>query len=91
MDTREIQQALTTLIDFFEAGNSESDAAAKKVLVVDLNYEDFWRPEIERFRQSVDWTGLRGPEAELLANRLREAADLIVGEKFADNNGPLAK
>ena len=90
MDTKEIHQALTTLIDYFEAGNTESDAAAKAVLVADLNYDDYWRPEIERFRQSVDWTGLRGPEAELLANRLRQAAELIAGKNFADNNEPLA-
>ncbi len=81
MDAREIHQALTTLIDYFEAGNSESDTAAKAVLIADSSYDDYWQPEIEKFRKSADWTGLRGPEAELLASRLRQAAALIAGEK----------
>lgn len=81
MDARETHQALTALIDYFEAGNSESDAAAKAILSADSSYDDYWQPKIERFRKSVDWTGLRGPEAELLANLLRQAASLIVDEK----------
>jgi hypothetical protein len=81
MDVREIHQVLATLIDYFEAGNSESDAAAKAVLIADSNYDDYWQPEIERFRKSADWTGLRGPEAELLASRLRQAVALIADEK----------
>jgi hypothetical protein len=81
VDTREIQRVLTALIDYFEAGNDESDAAAKAVLVADSEYREYWGPEIERFQKSIEWTGLRGPEAEMLAGRLRLAADLIAGEK----------
>ena len=81
MDAREIQRALATLIDFFETGNNESDAAAKAVLVSDSNYDEYWCHEVEKFRKSVDWTGLRGPEAEILVSRLRQAAELIAVEK----------
>ena len=79
MNTREIERVLTTLIDYFEAGNPESDAAAKAILAADGEYDEYWRAEIERFRQSVLWTGLRGPEAELLADRLRLILTLIGG------------
>lgn len=77
MESREIQRVLATLIDYFEAGNPESDAAAKAILAADGEYDEYWRAEIERFRQSVAWTGLRGPEAELLADRLRLILSLI--------------
>jgi hypothetical protein len=81
VEAREIQRALTTLIDFFETGNNESDAAAKAVLASDSNYEEYWSPEIEKFQKSIEWTGLRGPEAEILVSRLRQAAQLIGVEK----------
>jgi len=81
VEAREIQRTLTTLIDFFETGNNESDAAAKAVLTSDNNYDEYWRPEIEKFQKSIDWTGLRGPEAEILVSRLRQAAELIAVEK----------
>lgn len=81
MDTREIQRVLATLIDYFEAGNRESDAAAKAVFAADSEFDGYWRAEIERFQQSVEWTGLRGPEAEILAVRLRQAAGLVAGEQ----------
>ena len=81
MDTEEILQTLTALIDYFEAGNTESDAAAKAVLTADSTFNEYWWPEIERFRKSSEWTGLRGPEAEMLAGRLRQAAALITGAK----------
>ncbi len=78
-ETKKIQRVLNTLIDYFEAGNPESDAAAKAILVADSEYEDYWRPEIEKFQCGVEWTGLRGPEAELLSGRLRRAAQLVTG------------
>jgi len=77
MDTGKIDQALITLIDYFEAGNSESDQVAKAILVADSTYDKYWHPEIKRFQKSCDWTGLRSPEAELLAGLLRQATELI--------------
>ncbi len=81
MDAPNIQQVLMTLIDYFETGNAETDAAAKAVLATDSKYDEYWLPEIEKFQKSVEWTGLRGPEAELLACGLRKAAGLIAAKK----------
>ena len=81
MDTREIERVLNTMIDYFEAGNPESDAAAKAILAADGEYEEYWQAEIEKFRRSVEWTGLRGPEAEILAGRLRQVAEMVAGGK----------
>lgn len=76
MESQKIQRLLTTLIEYFEAGNPESDAAAQAVLAADGD-DGYWRAEVESFRQSAEWTGLRGPEAELLAGGLRQAAQLL--------------
>ena len=76
-----MDQVLTTLIDYFEAGNTESDAAAKAVLVANSGYDDYWLPEIEKFQKSVEWSGLRGPEAEMLVRGLRQAAEFIAATK----------
>lgn len=80
MDIKAMQRGLTALIEYFEAGNPDSDAAAKAVLAADGDQE-YWRAEIEEFRQSVEWTGLRGPEAEILASRLRQAEQLLSRHK----------
>jgi hypothetical protein len=80
MDIMEIQRVLATLVDYFESGNSESDAAAKNILASSGEFDEYWQAEIERFQRSVEWTGLRGQEAEILATRLRQAAGLIAGE-----------
>lgn len=77
MDITEIQRVLATLIDYFESGSRESDAAAKKILASSGEFDEYWQAEIERFQRSVEWTGLRGQEAEILAIRLRQAASLI--------------
>jgi len=77
MTTRKIQQALNTLVEYFEAGNSESDASAKAILLADSRYDEYWHSEIDKLQKSYDWTGLRGPEAELLAGLLRQATELI--------------
>lgn len=76
MDISEIHRVLTTLIEYFEAGNRESDAAAKAFFAADGD-EAYWMAELDRFKRSGEWTGLRGPEAELLAVCLRRAAELI--------------
>jgi hypothetical protein len=78
VDKRDEQRLLTALIDYFESGTREADAAAKAVLAADGDFDTYWRAEIERFQKSVLWTGLRGPEAELLATGLRQAAGLVV-------------
>lgn len=69
MKDSEVQQALQTLITFFESGTKEADEMAKIIL---LSEADYWQEVIERFQASIDWTGIRAPEAELLVLALRE-------------------
>lgn len=69
MENSEVQQALQTLITFFESGTKEADEIAKVIL---LSEADYWQEVIERFQTSIDWTGIRAPEAELLVQALRE-------------------
>jgi hypothetical protein len=73
MERSEIQRVLESLITYFETGTKETDAAAKAIIAYDA---DYWREAIERFQQGTEWTGIRAPEAEMLASALREASDL---------------
>jgi hypothetical protein len=73
MNRIEVQQALQTLISYFETGNQETDAAAKAIVASDA---DNRQEAIERFRNSTEWTGIRAPEAEMLALALREASEV---------------
>jgi hypothetical protein len=68
------RQALQTLINYFETGTRESDAVAKAVLATESEY---WQQETEHFQKSTEWTGIRAPEAELLAVALREVNRLL--------------
>ena len=74
VERRKVQQTLQTLIAYFETGTKESDAVAKAILATDL---DYWQQETEQFQKSTDWTGLRAPEAEILALALREVNMLL--------------
>lgn len=71
MERNDSLRVLETLIDFFEAGNKQTDAVAKEILESDIEYKTKWAAEIERFKNSSGWTGLRSPEAELVAMALR--------------------
>lgn len=66
------QRLLDALITFFETGIAETDAAAKAILQADADYHEYWQVEIEHFQKSVEWTGIRSPEAELLAAGLED-------------------
>lgn len=72
MDKKISEKALQALIDFFEAGNNESDTAAKSILDADYANKDYWRQEILHLRMGTLWSGLRAPEAELLVMALHE-------------------
>lgn len=71
MNSRDVQHALQTLITFFETGTKEADAVAKAILASEAEY---WQEVIERFQNSTEWTGIRAPEAEMLALALREVS-----------------
>lgn len=68
---------LQAMIDYFEAGNQETDAAAKAIIESDFESTPTWEAETDRLREGVDWTGLRGPEAELVARALRDIQALL--------------
>ncbi len=71
MDERTALHLLQAMIDYFEAGNQESDGAAKAILETDFEYRDRWRAEIKGLLAGVEWTGLRAPEADIVAAALR--------------------
>lgn len=71
MDKPAARRLLQTLIDYFEAGNKESDQMAKTIIEWDSEYLSEWREEIKRLRETGDWTGLRAPEADIIAAALR--------------------
>ena len=74
VNRRKVLRALQTLVTYFESGTRESDAVAKAILATDI---DYWRQETEQFQKSTEWTGVRAPEAELLAIALREIDNLL--------------
>lgn len=71
MDERTARHLLQQMIDYFEAGNQESDGAAKAILASDSQYRAQWQREITELLAGVDWTGLRAPEADIVAAALR--------------------
>ena len=68
---------LQTMIDFFEAGNRQTDTAAKAIIESDFEYSEKWQQEIERLREGKEWTGLRAPEAEIVAQALRSVQEML--------------
>jgi len=70
---------LQAMIDYFEAGNRETDGAAKNILESDFEYKAHWEGEIRRLQKGEDWTGLRAPEAEILAAALRRLQGMLAG------------
>ncbi|MCK9294510.1 MAG: hypothetical protein M0P70_05455 [Desulfobulbaceae bacterium] len=63
---------LQLLIEYFAAGNKETDAAAKAIIEWDSEYRAIWQGEMQRYREGTDWTGIRAVEAEMLAAALQE-------------------
>ncbi|HHO49038.1 MAG TPA: hypothetical protein ENN06_11405 [Desulfobacteraceae bacterium] len=71
MDRNTALQLLQTMIDYFETGTRETDQAAKAILEWDFQSPVDWPAAITRFRESIEWTGVRAPEAEMIAAALR--------------------
>lgn len=65
------EHILQLLIEYFEAGNKETDAAAKAIIETDCDYSAIWQEEMKRYRQGGEWTGIRAVEAEMLAAALQ--------------------
>lgn len=77
MESRDALRLLQTMIDYFEAGNRETDAAAKAIIESDIEYGENWQRQIKGLRQGVAWTGLRSPEAELVAAALHSIQQML--------------
>ncbi|MDW7774062.1 MAG: hypothetical protein SCH71_14340 [Desulfobulbaceae bacterium] len=71
MDKTSVLQLLQTMIDYFEAGSREADRAAKNILQWDSENLPAWNAEIRYLMEEGEWTGLRAPEAEIIAAALR--------------------
>lgn len=82
MDMSDALHLLQTMIDYFEAGNQETDAAAKAIIESDFEYSANWEAAINRLREGTDWTGVRAPEAEVVAAGLRMIQKNIVAPKI---------
>jgi hypothetical protein len=77
MDKNTSLHVLQTMIEYFEAGNKETDAAAKSIIEWDFEYADYWEELLRRYRKSGAWTRIRSPEAELVALALRDIQALL--------------
>ena len=77
MDKNTALHVLQMLIEYFEAGNKETDAAAKAIIEWDCDYSEYWEEKMSQHRRSGDWTGIRSPEAELMALALRDIQTLL--------------
>jgi hypothetical protein len=77
MDRNVSLHLLQAMIDYFEAGNRETDAAAKAIIESDFENKAHWEAEIGRLKEGKDWTGLRAPEAEIVAVALRQMQRML--------------
>ena len=78
MEKNVILHLLQSMIDFFEAGNRQSDGAAKAIIESDSEYPEYWQKEIKRFKAEGEWTGLRGPEAEIIGKTLGAVKNMLI-------------
>jgi len=77
MDRKDGVLLLQAMIDYFEAGNQQSDAAAKDIIESDFNNFEKWQAEIKRRKAEGEWSGLRAPEAEILSSALGTIQKLL--------------
>lgn len=71
MDKNFAMCLVQTLIDYFETGTKETDRAAKNIIEWDAENRADWQAEMQRLRETGDWTGLRAPEADIITSALR--------------------
>jgi len=77
MGKNDALRLLQAMIDYFEAGNQETDQAAKAILAFDFENRAAWQVAIKQLRENGEWTGVRSVEAELLAGRLKEIQEVV--------------
>jgi hypothetical protein len=71
MDKNFAMRLVQTLIDYFETGTKETDRTAKNIIEWDAENRADWQAEMQRLHEAGDWTGLRAPEADIIAAALR--------------------
>lgn len=82
MDRAAAIHLLQVMIEYFEAGNQHTDAVAKSIIESDFEYLENWQAEITRCKAEGGWTGLRAPEAEVLASALGTVQKLLKDSSF---------
>lgn len=82
MDRTDTLHFLQAMIDYFEAGNRQTDAVAKYIIESDFEYANKWQAEIKRCKAEGEWTGLRAPEAEIVVAALRSMQKMLDDPNF---------
>jgi len=77
MERDVVLHLLHAMIDYFEAGNRDSDGAAKDILASDFESKTYWEQEIKRLQQGEEWSGLRAPEAEIVVTVFRQLQGML--------------
>ena len=77
MDRTAALYLLQAMIDYFEAGNKQTDSAAKAIIESDFDYLDNWQAEIRRLKAEGEWSGVRAPEADIVARSLHTIQELL--------------
>ena len=86
MDRTAALHLLQVVIDYFEAGNKQTDSAAKAIIESDFEYFDGWQAEIRRFKAEGEWTGVRAPEADIVARNLHAIQEMLEDLPIGENN-----
>ena len=86
MDKAAALHLLQVMIDYFEAGNKQTDSAAKAIIESDFDYLDTWQAEIRRLKAEGEWSGVRAPEADIVARSLHTIQELREGLSIEENN-----
>lgn len=81
MDKKFALRLVQTLIEYFETGTKETDRAAKNIIEWDVENRADLQAEMHRLQEAGDWTGLRAPEADIIAAALRLIQRQVVEEK----------
>lgn len=72
MKNNDSDKVLQLLIEYFETGNTQTDAVAKIILQSSSEYKEYWSEKLDQFQNGIEWTGIRTVEAEILTTALRQ-------------------
>ena len=86
MDRTAALHLLQVMIDFFETGNKQTDSAAKAIIESDFEYLDGWQSEIRLLKAEGEWSGVRAPEADIVARKLHAIQEMLEDLSIEENN-----